>query len=165
MKNSGLVAHVATPLLGVSTGLRSFTPIAAVAWAANRGALPLEDTWASWVGRPACVGVLTAAAVGECIADKLPNAPNRTMPVAVAGRVLFAGLVGAIVATALRRPALGGAALGAVGALAGTYGGFNVRKELTVGKGLKDLPVALVEDCVAVGLAAGAIGGLARLSR
>ena len=161
MKDAAVIAHIVPSLLGVSTGLRSFTPIAVTAWFANQGKLPLEGTWASWVGHPAAVGLLTAGAVGECIADKLPNAPNRTLPVAVAGRLIFAGLVGGMIATAFRRSVWGGVALGALGALAGTYGGFQARMGLTEGKGLKDLPVALGEDALAVSLA---IGSLRRMT-
>lgn len=160
MQDSAVAAHVATPLLGVSTGLRSFTPIAVTAWFARSGKLPLEGTWAAWVGHPASVGLLTAAALGECVADKLPGAPNRTAPVALVGRLVLGGLVGGILATAFRRPVAGGVALGALCAVAGTYGGFRARMGLTEGKGFKDLPVALVEDAIAASLAIGSLGRL-----
>ncbi len=145
-----------TTLLGIATGLRSFTPLALIAWSARSGRLPVEGTWASWVGRPAAVGLLTAAAVGECIADKLPNAPDRTLPVAVVGRLVLSGLSGAIVATVLRRPVAGGVALGVLGALGGTYGGFSARTKLSKALGA-DLVVAVTEDALAVGLAANSI--------
>ncbi|MGI4828617.1 MAG: DUF4126 family protein [Janthinobacterium lividum] len=153
MPSSAVVAHVATPLLGVSTGLRSFTPLAVVAWFARSGKLPVENTWASWIAHPAAVGVLTAAALGESIADKLPNTPNRTAALPLIGRLALGGTVGAIVATAFRRPIAGGIAMGVVGAAAGTYGGFYLRKGLTKGAGLADLPVAITGDSAAVALA------------
>ena len=153
MPPSAKIAHIATPLLGVSTGLRSFTPLATAAWFARSGALPLEGTWASWLAHPAAVGVLTAAAVGESIGDKLPNTPDRTAPLGLAGRLTLGGLVGAIVATAFKRSLIGGIALGALGSAAGTYGGFYLRKGLTEGAGLNDLPVAITGDAAAVALA------------
>lgn len=153
MPPSATVAHIAMPLLGVSTGLRSFTPVAATAWFARTGGLPVENTWASWIAHPAAVGAFTAAAVGEYIADKLPNAPDRTAPVPLAGRLALGGLVGAVVATAFRRPWIGGVALGALGALAGSYGGFYARRGLTRSTGFPDLPVALAGDTAAVVLA------------
>ena len=153
MKQSAVIAHIATPLLGVSTGLRSFTPLAVTAWFARSGKLPVTGTWAEWIRHPAAVGLLTAAAVGEYVGDKLPNTPNRTAPLGLIGRLALGATVGAIVATALKRPIAGGAAMGAAGALAGTYGGFYLRQGLTKGAGLADLPVAISGDAAAVALA------------
>ena len=153
MPPSPVVAHVAPALLGVSTGLRSFTPLAVTAWFAHLGKLPVEGTWASWIAHPAAVGLLTAAAAGESIGDKLPNTPNRTAPLGLIGRLTLGGLVGAIIATAFRRPLAGGIALGALGSAAGTYGGFYLRRGLTQGAGLNDIPVAISGDAAAVALA------------
>ena len=153
MEKSAVVAHVAVPLLGVSTGLRSFTPLAVAAWFARSGKLPVTGTWAEWLRHPAAVGLLTAAAVGEYIGDKLPNTPDRTSPLGLTGRLILGGLVGAIVATAYKRPIAGGAALGAAGAAAGTYGGFYLRKGLTKGAGMADLPWAISGDAASVALA------------
>lgn len=153
MPSSAVTAHVATPLLGVSAGLRSFTPLAVTAWFARMGKLPVEGTWASWIAHPASVGLLTAAALGEYVGDKLPNTPNRTAPLGLVGRLTLGGLVGAVVATALRRTLAGGIALGALGAAAGTYGGFYARHGLTQKAGLADLPVAITGDAAAVALA------------
>ena len=161
MPPSAKIAHVATPLLGVSTGLRSFTPLATASWFARSGQLPVKGTWAAWLAHPAATTLLTAAAVGEYIGDKLPGTPARTAPVPLAGRLILGGLIGAIVATAFRRPIAGGAALGALGAAAGTYGGYYARKGLTKGAGLNDIPVAITGDSAAVALA---IRSLRRLS-
>lgn len=153
MSSSAVVAHVSTPLMGVSTGFRSFTPMAVTAWFARFGRLPLAGTWASWVGHPASVGLLTALALGEYVGDKLPSAPARIAPVPLAGRVVLGGLVGAVLATAFRRKVWGGIAMGVAGALAGSYGGFALRRELTHGAGLPDMPVALSGDVTAVAIA------------
>lgn len=152
MKKS-TVAHIATPLLGVSAGLRSFTPLAVAAWFAKEGALPVKGTWAAWLAHPTAVTCLSAAAAGEDIGDKMPGTPDRTAPLGLTGRLIMGGLVGAIVATAYRRNITGGAALGAAGAAAGTYGGFYLRKSLTKSAGLNDLPVAVSGDAAAVALA------------
>ena len=162
MKNSAVVAHVATPLIGVSSGMRSVTPLAATAWFARMGRLPLEGTWAEWVGHPATVAVLTAAAVGEYVADKLPGTPNRTAAGPLIARLVIGSFVGAILSTAFRRRVAGGIAMGAAGALAGSYGGFYLRRGLTRCAGLPDLPVALTGDAGAVALA---VGSLAKLTR
>ena len=153
MPPSALVAHLAIPLLGVSTGLRTFTPLAITAWFAQMGKLPVEGTWASWIGHPAAVGLFTTAAMGEYIGDKLPGTPNRTDPAPLIGRVAFGGLIGAIAAAAFKRPLAGGIALGALGALAGSYGGFHARRGLVRGAGMADVPVAIAGDAAAVALA------------
>ena len=160
MPPSAVVAHVATPLLGVGTGLRSFTPIAVTAWFARKGRLPVEGTWASWVAHPASVGLFTAAALGEYVADKLPGTPNRTAPGPLAGRIALGGLVGAIVATSFRRPVVNGIVMGVVGAVVGSFGGYYLRRGLTKGAGLPDVPVALSGDAAAVAMAVGALGRL-----
>ncbi len=153
MPSSKVVAHLAPVLLGVGTGIRSFTPLAVTAWFAQGGKLPVKGTWAEWIAHPASVAIFTAAAAGEYIGDKLPNTPARTAPLGLVGRLSLGGLVGAIVATALRRPLAGGIALGALGAAAGTYGGFYLRKGLTKGAGLNDIPVAITGDAAAIALA------------
>lgn len=153
MPPSKVVAHLAPILLGVSTGLRTFTPLAVTAWFAKQGKLPVEGTWAEWIGHPISVSLLSAAAAGEYIGDKLPNTPDRTAPLGLVGRLTMGGLVGAIVATASRRPLAGGIALGTLGAAIGTYGGFYLRKGLTKGAGLNDIPVAISGDAAAVALA------------
>ena len=157
MDRSAVIAHVAVPLLGVSTGLRSFTPLAVAAWFARAGKLPLTGTWASWLRHPAAVGLLTAGAVGEYVGDKLPNTPARTALLPLLGRMAFGGVLGAILATAFKRPLAGGIAMGVAGAAAGSYGGYYLRKGLTKGAGWPDLPVALAGDAAAVGLAVGAL--------
>ncbi len=153
MSSAAKIAHIATPLLGVSTGLRSFTPLATAAWFAHTGKLPVQGTWASWLAHPTAVALLTAAAVGEYVGDKMPNTPDRTAPLGLAGRLTLGGLVGAIVATAYKRPLAGGIALGALGAAVGTYAGFYARKGLSQGAGLNDIPVAITGDAAAVALA------------
>ncbi len=153
MPPSRTVAHLAPFLLGVSTGLRSFTPLAAASWFARSGKLPVTGTWAAWIAHPAATGLLTAAAVGEYIGDKLPNTSDRTAPLGLFGRLTLGGTVGAIVATAFKRPLAGGIALGVLGSAVGTYGGFYLRKGLSKGAGLNDIPVAISGDAAAVALA------------
>lgn len=153
MPTSRTVAHLAPVLLGVSTGLRSFTPIALTALFAQNGKLPVKGTWAEWIAHPAAVGVLSTAAVGEYVGDKLPKTANRTAPLGLIGRLSLGGLVGAIVATAYKRPLAGGIALGALGAAAGTYGGFYVRKGLSKGVGVNDIVSGILGDSASVALA------------
>ena len=65
-------------LIGVVAGLRALTPPAMVAWGALLGWLPVDGTWAQWVGHPVTVGVLTVLLVVELVTDQLPKTPSRT---------------------------------------------------------------------------------------
>jgi uncharacterized membrane protein len=164
LKSEAVVAHVVTPLLGVSTGIRSVAPLAVVSWFASTGKLPVTGTWAAWIRHPAAVAALTAAATAELVADKLPSTPARTTPGPLFGRLALGATVGAILATAFRRKLAGGIAMGAVGALAGSYGGYYLRRGLTKGTGWPDLPVALSGDAASVTLAACALQKLTAAS-
>jgi uncharacterized membrane protein len=102
--------------------------------------------------------IFTVLALGEFVADKLPKTPNRTALGPLVVRVVFGGLVGAIVAAGLNGSEFEGIILGVGGALIGTFGGFLVRRELVQRLGRNDWPVALVEDASAILCAVLAMG-------
>jgi uncharacterized membrane protein len=149
---------VAIPLLGFATGLRCMTGIAVVCWFAYIGQLPVEGTWAAWTGTLTAAIVFTLCALGEYIADKLPNTPNRTAPVGLIARLIFGGLTGAIAATGLDGSALEGIILGSLCALLGTFVGYHIRREMVVSTGWRDWTVALVEDAFTLLCAIFALG-------
>jgi len=138
-------------LLGMTVGLRSMTAMAVVCWFAWLQLLP-EHGWAFWVGSLAAAIVFTLCAVGEYVVDTLPGTPSRTAPVGLTARILFGALVGALAAHASIEPVAGGVIFGVVGALIGTYGGARVRRYWAKTLG-RDLPVALLESAIALGLA------------
>ncbi len=146
-------------LIGCVCGLRSMGGPAVVCWAARFGWLSLDSSKLGFLHNPISLWVFTALAVGELIADKLPSVPARTTP----GPLVIRFLVGAMCGTALCLSGgvsfLLGAVLGGVGAVAGSYAGYHLRRWLTGDKGLPDLAVALAEDVVAIG------GGLLIVSR
>lgn len=157
---------LAIPLLGLMTGLRTMTPIAVMCWFAYlgqagtqaQGNLPVAGTWAFWVGKLAAVLIFTAFALGEYVGDKLPRTPNRTAPGPLVARLGFGGLVGAIAATAMEGSAIEGIILGALGALAGAFLGFQIRKALVERTGWPDWNVALLEDLAALLFSVFALG-------
>lgn len=143
-------------LLGVATGLRSQLGMAVLAWSDPPSG---RDPRALQVlrSRPARVA-LAAAAAGELVGDKLPSAPSRLNPPALAGRLVFGAAVGALAAGRADRRTTGlAAAVGVLGAAAGSYGGAAYRKAAAGRTGTPDLPWALVEDAAAAGLAAVAV--------
>lgn len=141
-------------LIGVVAGLRSLTAPAAVAWAAMLDWINLDGTWAEWVGHPITVAVLTVLAVGELITDKLPKTPSRKSPMGFGARLVMGAFAGAVIGTAWGYT-FGGLGAGLIGAVLGTLGGAEARRRLVAADGGHDLPIALVEDAVAV------LGGLA----
>lgn len=135
-------------LIGVVAGLRSLTAPAVVAWGAYLGWIDLHGTWASWMANIITVIVLTVLAVGELVNDKLPKTPARTAAPIFAARIITGGFSGAVLGA---WPHWTFSALGAgvIGAVLGTLGGYQARKRLAAGAG-RDLPIALLEDAVAL---------------
>jgi uncharacterized membrane protein len=136
-------------LIGVIAGLRSLTAPAAVSWGARLGWLRLENTPLAFLGYAATPYILTALAIGDLINDKLPKTPSRKEPVPFAARILMGGLSGAALGAAAGSLA-GGLVAGALGGVAGTLGGYEFRARLVKAAGGKDLPIALLEDAIAV---------------
>jgi uncharacterized membrane protein len=135
-------------LIGVIAGLRSMTAPAAVSWAARLGGLHLENTWLAFFGFAATPYILSVLAIGELIADKLPKTPSRKSPPGFIGRIVTGGLSGA--ALGAGGSWMIGLAAGVAGAIVGTLGGYEFRVRLVKATGGKDLPIALLEDAVAI---------------
>lgn len=146
-------------LLGVVAGLRSLTAPAVLAWAAHRNWLNVHNTPLSFMASTAAMLIFVLLAVGELIADQLPSTPSRTAPPGLIARIVMGGLCGAGIAAAGLQSLVVGAILGIVGALIGTFGGFQVRTRLVTAFKVPDLVVATLEDVVAIG------GGLFIVSR
>ena len=140
---------LAIPLLGLTTGLRSMTPMAVACWFAYLGHLPVQGTWAFWIARPVSVGVFTVFALGEFFGDKLPQTPNRTAPFPLVARLIFGGMIGSIAATSMHGAGLEGVLLGIGGAALGAFAGFLIRRDLAEKIGA-DWPIAVAEDVFAV---------------
>ena len=97
------------------------------------------------------VAIFTLAAIGELINDKLPKTGPRTAPPSVVIRCAMGALCGAAFAIAGSQGWILGAVIGIIGTLAGTFGGYQVRHQIVTAAKIKDLPIALIEDVIAVG--------------
>jgi uncharacterized membrane protein len=99
-------------------------------------------------------------AIGELIADKLPKTPSRKAAAGFTTRIVTGGLSGAALGAA-SQGLIGGLVASALGSIAGTFGGYAFRTRLVRASGGKDLPIALLEDAIAIG---GAILIISRFS-
>jgi uncharacterized membrane protein len=149
---------IAIPLLGLVTGMRTFTPMAVLCWFAYLGLLPVDGTWASWTAKLVTAIVFTVLALGELVGDKLPKTPARTAPALLITRLFFGGLIGAIAAAGLDGSGVEGVILSLLGVAVGAFGGFLIRREIVQRLRCKDWPVALLEDVSAILCAVFAMG-------
>lgn len=142
--------YILALLIGIMAGLRAMTAPAAVSWSAALGWLPLEGTWASFMGATITPYIFTLLAIVELVTDQLPKAPSRKVPMQFGVRIVSGAFCGAVIA-APGGMWIGGLIAGAIGAVLGTLGGYEARRSLVAATGGKDLPIALLEDVVAIG--------------
>jgi uncharacterized membrane protein len=146
-------------LIGVVAGLRSLTAPAVVAWAAHKNWLNLQSTPLAFMGSITALVIFVVLAIGELIADQLPNTPSRTKPPGLVARIILGGLCGAALAAAGAQSLGIGGILGAAGGIAGAFGGYQVRTRLVRALKVPDFVIAFLEDAIAIG------GGLFIVSR
>ena len=137
-------------LIGTASGLRALIGLAAVSWAAHFGILPLDHTWLAFLGYALTPYILTLIAIGELVNDKLPKTPSRLIPPQFITRIVMSALCGLAIGLSGNGMFIGLVA-GIIGAVAGTFGGSRARSLLARTFRL-DLPAALLEDAVALGI-------------
>lgn len=101
--------------IGAMTGIRSMSGLALLAW--RRGG-PLT-------------AIAAVMALGEMIADKLPDMGDRTDTLPLAGRVVIGGFAGSYIA-GRGRGSVAGAVLGATSALITAHLATQARRQLDV---------------------------------
>jgi uncharacterized membrane protein len=158
------MAFLLTFLLGFVDGLRSLTAPAVVCWAAHFGWLHFAGTKFAFIDHRSTLVVFTLLALVELVLDKLPNTPARTAPVGLIARVVLGGASGVALAVGagISVSLVGLIALmanGSIGAIAGAFGGYNIRRAVVLKMHLPDPVVAIAEDAVAI------LGGLLIVSR
>ena len=136
--------------IGIVAGLRSLTPPAVVAWAAHLGWLNLHGSPLAFMGSTTAVAIFSLLAVGELIADKLPNTPRRTAVAPLVARVITGGFCGACLCAATGEPLLAGVLFGGTGGVIGAFIGYQIRSHLVGNLHIKDFFVAICEDLVAI---------------
>jgi len=142
-------------LIGIASGLRALIGLAAVSWAAHFGILPLQHTWLAFLSYAFTPYILTLMAIAELVNDKLPKTPSRLIPPQFISRIVMSALCGLAIGLSGDGMIIG-LVVGIIGAVAGTFGGAKARSLLARKFG-RDLPAAVLEDAVALGIAAFAL--------
>ena len=138
--------------IGVVAGLRCMTAPAIVAWAAHLGWISLVGSHLAFMRSAWAVGIFTVGALAEFVVDQLPTTPARTNPGPLAARIITGSLTGACLGTAGGASLWLGALIGAIGAIAGAFGGHRARVGLVQSLHVPDIAIAIPEDLIAIGL-------------
>ena len=142
MGNSHLVKAA---LAGAATGLRSTVGVGALVETTSTG-LPALATVT-----PARV-VAGLGVTGELVVDKLPMTPSRLEPAGLLGRIVLAGVAGAVIARAPDRRVAPAVVVAATIAVVSARVGHDLRQLASTR--VPPLAAAVGEDVVAIGLAA-----------
>ncbi|GAB4027200.1 DUF4126 family protein [Spirosoma koreense] len=138
--------------MGIVAGMRSMTAPALVSYKLSQTKPePLTDSKLHFLTSPKVATALAIMAGGELIGDKIPGAPDRIAQPQIWGRIASGALVGGALTEADGQPVAYGALIGALGATAGSFAFFYLRRWLTHEQDLPDLLVALAEDAIAIG--------------
>ena len=136
--------------IGAVAGLRSMMAPALVSAAAHRKTLRLHQPALRLLGTGRAVKITRSLAISELAADKMPKTPARTDVGPLLARIVSGALCGAAIADSTHKSIRAGAALGGLGAVAGAFGGYQLRMRATEKLGAP-LAVAVAEDAAAIG--------------
>ncbi|MBC3541623.1 DUF4126 family protein [Rufibacter sediminis] len=137
--------------LGAIAGMRAMTAPAILSdYLSDSNSLFLDGSRLGYLQKSGVATGMKILAVAELIGDKLPQTPKRIKPIQLAPRVFSGALVGATIAEANGDSKITGGLLGVVGALAGSYAFYHLRKRLRKMTGLPDATFALMEDALAL---------------
>ena len=144
------MAFLLSFLLGCVDGLRSLTAPAIVCWAARFGWLHFAGTKFAFIAHRSTLTVFTLLAIVELVLDKLPNTPARTAPVGLIARIVLGGASGLALATGAGISVSLAGVIASIGAIAGAFGGYHIRRAVVLKTHLPDLVVAIAEDAIVI---------------
>jgi uncharacterized membrane protein len=142
-KSCAMNVYAIALLVAFATGLRTFTPLAALCWRAGN--------WTTVVS--------IIFALSELVTDKLPAAPARTQPLSLVLRGLVAVYVANAVAQPTGIPLWQTALLALTGMLIGAFAGYGWRTKVAPSAQIPPFLAAVVEDGVAIVVAVWAFFG------
>jgi uncharacterized membrane protein len=144
------MAFLLSFLLGFVDGLRSLTAPAIVCWAAHFGWLHFAGTKFAFIDHPATLVVFTLLALVELVMDKLPSTPPRTAPVGLVARIVLGGASGLALATGAGISVSLAGMIASIGAIAGAFAGYHIRRAVVFGAQVPALVAAIAEDAIAI---------------
>ncbi len=144
--------------IGVVAGLRSMTAPAALGWAAGTDRIHLRKSPISFLTTDKFSRTAAVLALGEMVADKTPWIPSRLAPASLSWRLISGGFCGAAISLSAGENLVQGAAMGALGALIGSLGGYSARRASG------SVASALLEDGVAVATAGAVLSSVDKLN-
>jgi uncharacterized membrane protein len=136
--------------IGLVSGLRTFSGVAAVTWAAHLGWINLSGSPLAFMGSRWALVLFSILALAEYVFDQLPSTPARTIPTQVIARLVTGTLSGACLAVTGGISILMGVIAAVVGILVGTYGGYHTRVGLVRSLKVPDIAVGVPEDLIAI---------------
>jgi len=147
--NSNMVLALAFGI-GIIAGLRAITAPAVVSWGAHLRWINLAGSPLSFMGSKVTVAIVSLLAIAELFNDKLPKTPPRTASPSFVIRIVMGGFAAAALTLGAGGSVWVGAFLGAIGAVVGTLGGYQVRTATVKALHSPDFVIALLEDAVAI---------------
>jgi len=135
--------------IGAVAGLRALTAPAVLAWAIERRLIRVGSSPFATIISGTASRRITHFALAELVADKLPFTPSRLNATPLVSRIISGSICGTTIYGVVKRPLTQGAVLGGLGAIAGAFVGYHMRKRL--GREMPDLGVAILEDALAIG--------------
>ena len=118
---------------------------------------------AQWFMLHGIAVILGLGALGELVVDKLPRTPNRTSVGPLLARIVSGAITGAAVVEMGQLNLWAGAALGAIGALIGAFGGFHARRFVGRKTSITDPFIGTPEDALAIAIAVTVVARLVGL--
>lgn len=144
------MAFILSFLLGFVDGLRSMTAPAVVCWAAHLGWLHFAGTKFAFIDHRSTLVVFTLLAIIELVVDKLPNTPPRTASVGLIARIVVGGVSGVALAAGAEISVSLAGVIASIGAIAGAFAGYHIRRAVVFRAHVPDLVAAIAEDAIAI---------------
>jgi uncharacterized membrane protein len=141
-------AFLRAALAGAASGSRSQSALTACAYTPPNPYRRIDR----WLHKPGVRRGQAVAAVGELIADKLPQTPARTSAQGLLPRLLLGATAATVLAGRHGESQRRAAVVGALAATATSFAGVRARAAAAARAG-SDLPGAVAEDAFAAGLA------------
>jgi len=139
--------------IGIIAGMRAMSAPALLSHQLSRAQpTPLSGSALHFLILPKTATALKVLAGGELIGDKLPSTPARVAFPQLGGRLVSGAVCGGALSEARGQKLTYGVLAGGLGAVLGSFAFYHLRRWLTHKKGLPDLPVALAEDTLTLGL-------------